>query len=474
MPGDEDLPPGWSAHKDPDTGFTYYFHAATGESKWEKPVATSSITKPFAPPGAPTQAQQRAAAAALSAAVINVAPNTQSGTGAGGASASGTASSKLAASNRSKTEGVKAMLGFNAPARTGPIWENQAFIDIFLDGYNPHRKHGIGKGFAAEASLILAPALQAASDEWAESLNKLGQIKQEAVENLVHMLQDFNELCRCLPSKSKSEQLCLEFVHGIITRIKTLNIGGHIMVPGGWADKTEDFSLLFIVERVSTDKLTLAVCNSGPDGLGYHPIKADVLNSANMKYKMSLVFEDVPDARLCDSSFWFLVSRMHVWPGETHNAKMLYENILPGLNQRTLASTQALNTAPELPSTGWSVPPQGGDPSFVLCLLEACELVLARRGLSQEEREAWAFLVRWQICREMNVDLEKPTALAPPVRRTCLVAARSLAATVSAAAGRAHTVLLPPHLHAVLRQVNTTLPQGPLFSGSTKALVRPY
>lgn len=407
MSGDtQDLPPGWTAHKDPDTAFTYYFHAATGESRWEKPPK-QVLAKPSAPPGQPTQAQQRSAAATVAAAAGTLSTaGAATHSSAGGASGAAAAAAKQGQGLHSKlktTEGVRALLGLNVAPRAGPMWENEAFIDLFLDGYNPHKRHSISKGFAKDAASVFAPALQATSDEWADSLKQLGQQKKEAVESLTPIVQDFHDLCRSLPSRSKSEQQCLEFVHGIITRIKALPSGGHIMAPGGWADKTEDFSLIFIIERVSTDKLTLAVCNSGPDGLGYHPIKADVLNAANMKYKMSLVFEDVPDARLCDSSFWFLVSRMHVWPGETHNAKMLYEMLLPGLNQRTLAATQALNIEADLPNTGWSVPPQGGDPSFIYCMMEACELILARRGLSEQERDSWALLMRWQVCRELNV-----------------------------------------------------------------------
>lgn len=405
MPGEVALPPGWTAHKDPDTGFTYYFHAATGESRWDPPVATPASRAPAAPPGAPTQAQQRAAAAVAAAVAANSGTPDYLGTssadgGQAGTGATGKQGSLL--QNKMKAEGVRVMLGLNVAPRAGPMWENEAFIDLFLDGYNPHRRHGIGKDFAKHATTILAPALHSAADEWGESLKHLGPQKHNSVALLSSIVQDFHDLCRCLPAKSKSEQQCLEFVHGVITRIKAMPAGGHIMVPGGWVDKTEDFSLLFIVERVSTDKLTLAVCNSGPDGLGYHPIKADVMNAANMKYKMSLVFEDVPEARLCDSSFWFLASRMHVWQGEPHNAKMLYEMLLPGLNHRTLAATQALNAQAELPSTGWTVPPQGGDPSFIYCMMEACSLVLARRGLSQQERDAWAVLIRWQICRELH------------------------------------------------------------------------
>jgi len=400
MSGETELPLGWTAHKDPDTAFTYYFHAATGESRWEKPAPTS-VAKPAAPPGAPTQAQQRAAAAVSVAAstALPAGATTHSSGGAAGAPAK----QGQGLHSKLKSEGVRAMLGLNVAPRAGPMWENEAFIDLFLDGYNLYKRHSISKGFAKDAASVFAPALQAAHDEWEDSLKQLGQQKKEAIESLTHVVQDFHDLCRCLPSRSKSEQQCLEFVHGIITRIKALPVGGHIMAPGGWADTTEDFALIFIIERVTTDRLTLAVCNSGPDGLSYHPIKADLLNAANMKYKMSLVFEDVPDARLCDSTFWFLVSRMHVWPAETHNAKMLYEMLLPGLNQRTLAATQALNIEADLPSTGWSVPPQGGDPSFIYGMMEACELILARRGFTQQERDTWALIIRWQVCRELNL-----------------------------------------------------------------------
>jgi hypothetical protein len=37
MAGAGDLPAGWTAHKDPDTNFTYYCHAVSGVSRWEMP-----------------------------------------------------------------------------------------------------------------------------------------------------------------------------------------------------------------------------------------------------------------------------------------------------------------------------------------------------------------------------------------------------------------------------------------------------
>jgi hypothetical protein len=45
-----------------------------------------------------------------------------------------------------------------------------------------------------------------------------------------------------------------------------------------------------------------------------------------------MVFDDIPYERLVDSSFWFFLFRMQVWPSASHNATMLYERIGPILN----------------------------------------------------------------------------------------------------------------------------------------------
>jgi len=52
-------------------------------------------------------------------------------------------------------------------------------------------------------------------------------------------------------------------------------------------------------------------------------------------------------------------------------------------------------------------------------------------------------------------DLDKVTFLPAPTRRTCLVAARALAATASSVAECAGSVLVPAHLQSVQRLVNT-------------------
>merc|ERR1711957_264203 len=50
------LPPGWDQANDPASGKTYYFNRATGETKWEPPVAVAPMAvAPLAAAPAPGQ-----------------------------------------------------------------------------------------------------------------------------------------------------------------------------------------------------------------------------------------------------------------------------------------------------------------------------------------------------------------------------------------------------------------------------------
>ena len=42
----EPLPEGWTVHLDPDSGCEYFFHAATGQSTWERPKPPSTLPSP--------------------------------------------------------------------------------------------------------------------------------------------------------------------------------------------------------------------------------------------------------------------------------------------------------------------------------------------------------------------------------------------------------------------------------------------
>ncbi|KAJ1469501.1 hypothetical protein T484DRAFT_1851540, partial [Baffinella frigidus] len=186
--------------------------------------------------------------------------------------------------------------------------------------------------------VLLAHAAEGAADEWRESLARLGEAKQAASDAVPQLLGGFLDLCGhlpllggfldlCghlpllgafldlrghLPVGSKSEQQLLEYISAVTSRVKALQVGKSLIIPAGWCNPSDagDFALLFVVERTSLEHFMFAVVNTGPEGLGYHPIRANVSETANMTYRLALVFEEVAETKLTDSSFWFMTGRM--------------------------------------------------------------------------------------------------------------------------------------------------------------------
>ena len=63
------LPPGWNAAVDPASGNMYYATPVSGETSWQKPVATQAPVPPPPPPGPPPGAQPEILPPGWSAAV---------------------------------------------------------------------------------------------------------------------------------------------------------------------------------------------------------------------------------------------------------------------------------------------------------------------------------------------------------------------------------------------------------------------
>eukprot|EP00960_Hanusia_phi_P029240 747854-Hanusia_phi.AAC.2 len=439
MSDTQPLPKGWSSHQDPETGLFFYFNAETGKSQWERPAAQTSTTDAIA---AHIIEQAKQAAGAKIANSISDAAHSKS-------SHVVTTSEK-----ESRTGKLSAITNtFFKSSSTGPVWENSSFLDLFLDGCFPHKKHGIQKSFAKDATTLLMTTLADVTTEWRDSLDQLGVTSK--IDSLIAIVKDFADLSSNVPTGSKNEQHALEYINGIVTRIKALPTKAFTFIPAGWADGKDDYSVLIVIERTSSDILNVAICNTGPEGLSYHPIRANVADSANMQYKMTMVFQDIPENKLTDSSFWFMLSRMLVWPNEENKAKLLYETFLPHLNLRPLMATQALNDKDDILNTGWTVPPQGGDPSFIHCILEACKFVLARQGLSHEQQLTWELFVRWHSCRQLGQELESAKHLDSSHARVCRYACKELASFCQKVTALPKNVLQREHVVAILGVCNS-------------------
>jgi hypothetical protein len=285
------LPEGWTAHVDPESACEYYFHATTGQSTWEMPKPPSVLPSPPPRP----------------AFVLNQTlpkPSEES-------AAKSSTDQDVPSTAHTMVSTISEM--FHQKESLGLLWENRAFVDLFLDGWKEHERHSLNKGFLDSAIALLEGAVEAAGAECEKHLNQIGHEKLASLKGLGHFISTLSGFAQSLPIKSQSEQQILEYVHGVTAALRNLSPGCFLAVPGGWVTSADDsFVLLLIVERIGAEEFSLAVCNTGPDGLSYHPLRADAEESCNMLYRMCLVFDHVPEARLADSSFWFMVARMQV------------------------------------------------------------------------------------------------------------------------------------------------------------------
>ncbi len=92
----------------------------------------------------------------------------------------------------------------------------------------------------------------------------------------------------------------------------------------------------------------------------YHPVSLD--SSPDVHYKLVFLLDEIPQQKILDSSFWFMLLRMQIWPSESHNAALLYETLLPFLSGKPLAATVYENLVVEEKKSDKPPPPPGPPP----------------------------------------------------------------------------------------------------------------
>lgn len=133
--------------------------------------------------------------------------------------------------------------------------------------------------------------------------------------------------------------LFLNFINVFVSLIENLQPNQQIVLPGGWQQPDYFHLCLYIVRSVGNDKFTFTVCNTGKDGLQYHPSTFDPETGRELK-QLALTIWNIPARRLLDSTFWTVLFHMQVYPSKKNNAEFLYTKLLPALNTQPLRSNQ--------------------------------------------------------------------------------------------------------------------------------------
>lgn len=131
--------------------------------------------------------------------------------------------------------------------------------------------------------------------------------------------------------------LFLNFINVFVSLVENLQPQQQLVLPGGWQQPDYTHICLYIVRNCGNNKWSFTVCNTGKDGLQYHPASFDPETGKELK-QLAMTVWDIPAERFLDSSFWILLFRMQVYPSRKNNAAFLYTKLMPALNARPLLS----------------------------------------------------------------------------------------------------------------------------------------
>jgi hypothetical protein len=131
--------------------------------------------------------------------------------------------------------------------------------------------------------------------------------------------------------------LFLNFINVFVSLIENIQPHQQIVLPGGWQQPDYTHLLLYIVRNCGDGKYSFTVCNTGSDGLQYHPSTFDPETGRQLK-QLALTVWNIPVSRIQDSTFWTLLFRMQVYPSKKNSAEFLYTKLLPALNSQPLRS----------------------------------------------------------------------------------------------------------------------------------------
>ena len=138
-------------------------------------------------------------------------------------------------------------------------------------------------------------------------------------------------------SGQQLDGLFLNFLNVFISLVEKVGPQQQLVLPGGWQQPEYTYLCLYILRRGVNNRWSFTVCNTGKDGIQYHPATFDPETGKELK-QLAMTVWDIPASRVLDSTFWTLLFRMQVYPSRKNNAAFLYTKLLPALNSRPLLS----------------------------------------------------------------------------------------------------------------------------------------
>ena len=136
---------------------------------------------------------------------------------------------------------------------------------------------------------------------------------------------------------SATDKNASKMLQYVVTKASTMKPGETIAIPLGWSNPSLPASgqrMIGSLHCVSNDSFSLGVTNCG-SGSEWHPMRLSE-PLAHKEHVATLWLEDIPAHRVQDSTTWFMLLRLLLYPSESNTASQLYDKVLPALNEKPL------------------------------------------------------------------------------------------------------------------------------------------
>ncbi|CAM9225977.1 unnamed protein product, partial [Phaeothamnion confervicola] len=356
-----------------------------------------------------------------------------------------------------------------------PTWRFWAFVDLMADPFLRARSNDKPDVVSLTASLNFLQQV------CARVASAAGTAPGGTTEALVRshgagsaLLRDAAVLAPRVPVATGDDDALLGLLTRWVPTVRALREQEMAAVPAGWVRPDGTGHLVLLVVRRdpgAADAYSLSVVNPCGEGSEYHPCRADPVHG-KVRRVAALLLRDVPGFRLRDSSWWALAFRplCHARPG--NGPALLYERLLPYLNQRALSANVPVGGGGGSsgdPVLEFRTPPRGGDASGARTAWEAVRHCHRLMGRTRAEAKRLALQLRLAMAAMARADLEHA-----PVLRGCDTAPLVLAArTLARRAGQAALLpdVPPPELeHALATARGLEAAAAAAYAGSWEVL----
>ena len=147
-------------------------------------------------------------------------------------------------------------------------------------------------------------------------------------------------------------------------------------------------------------------------------------------YNLSFELRGIENEKIFNTAFWLLLFKPGVYSNPRFGCKYIYEQVLPYL----AGSPVTHMIEADDPRLDFFALPPGGDKSGINCVMESLRYVFRAMGASERQANHVPMLIRWDVLKAVQFELQGTQALTPieidAIRVACRAVAKSAAMQV--------------------------------------------